>query len=66
MASLAEKEGVNFNPPSQAKLLQYYANKDSKKEESKEETAQVDDQGVPSKLPQSNKEVQAAKKARAE
>ena len=66
MASLAKKEGVNFNPPSQAKLLQYYANKDSKKEESKEETAQVDDQGVPSQLPQSNKEVQAAKKARAE
>ena len=28
MASLAKKEGINFNPPSQAKLLKYSLNKD--------------------------------------
>ena len=38
MASLARKEGVNFNPPSQGKLLQYYANK-PKEEETKEEAS---------------------------
>ena len=49
MASLARKEGVNFNPPSQGKLLQYYANK-PKEEETKEEasSAQLDDKGIPS------------------
>ena len=52
MASLARKEGVNFNPPSSGKLLQYAVNK-QKTEEGKdgpeEETkAVLDEKGVPS------------------
>ena len=60
MAQLARQQGVNFNPPSSGKLLQYAVNKkniESKDGPEEEQKAEVDEKGVPMNLPISNKMV---------
>lgn len=53
VASLAKKEGVNFNPPSHKNLLRYAVNKNevSKDLPDEEPQAELDDNGVPKSLP---------------
>ena len=67
ISNLARNHGVDFNPPSQGNLLRYAVNnKGEKVEEQEEQKAELDEGGVPVNLPQSNKQVKADRKERAD